>query len=83
MFLKGGGHLECGYYCYNFLTVHFSFSVNMSNLDLCQHSVSTGGVTTVVDMPLNNHPTTVSKETLKLKVSLIEQLYTSIFFFFK
>jgi len=34
--------------------------------------LSTGGVTTVVDMPLNNHPTTVSKETLKLKVSVID-----------
>ena len=33
--------------------------------------LSTTGVTTVVDMPLNNHPTTVFKETLKLKVSAV------------
>lgn len=28
----------------------------------------------MVDMPLNNHPTTVSQETLQLKVSVIDQL---------
>ncbi|XP_054804020.1 allantoinase [Prosopis cineraria] len=31
-------------------------------------AAAAGGVTTVVDMPLNNHPTTVSRETLKLKL---------------
>ncbi|KAK4271538.1 hypothetical protein QN277_020222 [Acacia crassicarpa] len=31
-------------------------------------AAAAGGVTTVVDMPLNNHPTTVSKETLELKL---------------
>ncbi|XP_028789715.1 allantoinase isoform X1 [Neltuma alba] len=31
-------------------------------------AAAAGGVTTVVDMPLNNHPTTVSKDTLKLKL---------------
>lgn len=31
-------------------------------------SVHAGGVTTLVDMPLNSFPSTVSKETLKLKV---------------
>ena len=30
--------------------------------------IRTGGVTTLVDMPLNNFPSTVSEETLKLKV---------------
>lgn len=29
-----------------------------------------GGVTTLVDMPLNSAPSTVSEETLKLKVSI-------------
>lgn len=29
-----------------------------------------GGVTTLVDMPLNSAPSTVSEETLKLKVSM-------------
>lgn len=28
----------------------------------------------MVDMPLNNHPTTVSKETLELKVSVVDYL---------
>jgi len=42
--------------------------------------LSTGGVTTVVDMPLNNHPTTVSKETLKLKVSVIDPVFAFIFY---
>ncbi|XP_028181524.1 allantoinase-like [Glycine soja] len=36
--------------------------------DTGTRAAAAGGVTTVVDMPLNNHPTTVSKETLKLKV---------------
>ncbi|XP_061375561.1 allantoinase isoform X2 [Gastrolobium bilobum] len=35
-------------------------------------AAAAGGVTTVVDMPLNNHPTTVSKETLKLKLEAAE-----------
>ena len=33
----------------------------------------------MVDMPLNNHPTTVSKETLELKVSVIDQMHTLFF----
>jgi len=37
-------------------------------------TLSTGGVTTVVDMPLNNYPTTVSKEKLKLKVLVIDSV---------
>ena len=28
-----------------------------------------GGITTLIDMPLNSDPSTVSPETLKLKVS--------------
>jgi dihydroorotase-like cyclic amidohydrolase len=40
-----------------------------------------GGVTTVVDMPLNNDPSTVSKETLELKVSVIDHLIAFIFSF--
>lgn len=43
--------------------------------------VSIGGVTTVVDMPLNNYPTTVSKETLELKVSVIDYLCDFKYFF--
>ncbi|XP_058771601.1 allantoinase-like [Vicia villosa] len=35
-------------------------------------AAAAGGVTTVVDMPLNNHPTTVSKETLELKLEAAE-----------
>ncbi|KAL9321222.1 hypothetical protein ACSQ67_013061 [Phaseolus vulgaris] len=42
--------------------------------DTGTRAAAAGGVTTVVDMPLNNHPTTVSKETLKLKVSVIDPL---------
>ncbi|WVY95028.1 hypothetical protein V8G54_034116 [Vigna mungo] len=42
--------------------------------DTGTRAAAAGGVTTIVDMPLNNHPTTVSKETLKLKVSVIGPL---------
>lgn len=35
-------------------------------------AAAAGGVTTVVDMPLNNHPTTVSQETLQLKLEAAE-----------
>lgn len=31
----------------------------------------TGGITTLIDMPLNSFPSTVSTETLKLKVCLV------------
>jgi len=30
--------------------------------------VSIGGITTLIDMPLNSEPSTVSEETLNLKV---------------
>ncbi|GKE66005.1 allantoinase, partial [Tanacetum coccineum] len=31
-------------------------------------AVAAGGITTLIDMPLNSHPSTVSKETLQLKI---------------
>lgn len=37
----------------------------MNYSSLCS---STGGITMLIDMPLNNFPSTVSEETLKLKV---------------
>ncbi|XP_027358934.1 allantoinase isoform X2 [Abrus precatorius] len=40
--------------------------------DTGTRAAAAGGVTTVVDMPLNNYPTTVSKETLKLKLEAAE-----------
>jgi dihydroorotase-like cyclic amidohydrolase len=41
--------------------------------------VSTGGITTLVDMPLNSFPSTVSQETLKLKVWTDEQQCITLF----
>ncbi|KAI5448068.1 hypothetical protein KIW84_015483 [Lathyrus oleraceus] len=44
-------------------------------------AAAAGGVTTVVDMPLNNHPTTVSKETLELKLEAAEnKIYVDVGF---
>ncbi|KAI4299370.1 hypothetical protein L6164_032837 [Bauhinia variegata] len=44
-------------------------------------AAAAGGVTTVVDMPLNNHPTTVSKETLELKLEATKKkLYVDVGF---
>ncbi|KAI4296719.1 hypothetical protein L6164_036653 [Bauhinia variegata] len=44
-------------------------------------AAAAGGVTTVVDMPLNNHPSTVSKETLKLKLEAAEKkIYVDVGF---
>lgn len=43
------------------------------------HCVCTGGITTLVDMPLNSFPSTVSQETLKLKVWTEEQQITLFF----
>nr|KYP62932.1 putative allantoinase 1 [Cajanus cajan] len=44
-------------------------------------AAAAGGVTTVVDMPLNNHPTTVSMETLKLKLEAAEnKIYVDVGF---
>jgi len=37
-------------------------------------SFHTGGITTLVDMPLNSFPSTVSEETLKMKVRFLCQL---------
>ncbi|XP_040865842.1 allantoinase isoform X3 [Glycine max] len=49
--------------------------------DTGTRAASAGGVTTVVDMPLNNHPTTVSKETLKLKLEAAEnKIYVDVGF---
>lgn len=56
---------------FSFVSMHYIDSFNI---------VSIGGVTTVVDMPLNNYPTTVSKETLELKVSVIYRLGDFNFF---
>ncbi|OIW13685.1 hypothetical protein TanjilG_08027 [Lupinus angustifolius] len=44
-------------------------------------AAAAGGVTTVVDMPLNNHPSTVSKETLGLKLDATEnKIYVDVGF---
>lgn len=44
-------------------------------------AAAAGGVTTVVDMPLNNHPTTMSKETLELKLEAAEdKIYVDVGF---
>lgn len=43
------------------------------------HCVSTGGITTLVDMPLNSFPSTVSQETLKLKVWIEKQQSITLF----
>ncbi|KAE9599285.1 hypothetical protein Lal_00043947 [Lupinus albus] len=44
-------------------------------------AAAAGGVTTVVDMPLNNHPTTVSKETLGLKLDATKnKIYVDVGF---
>lgn len=58
---------------YNVIDMHNLFSLVYIHIEwICSNNLSTGGVTTVVDMPLNNYPTTVSKETLKLKVLVID-----------
>ncbi|CAJ2648688.1 unnamed protein product [Trifolium pratense] len=44
-------------------------------------AAAAGGVTTVVDMPLNNDPSTVSKETLELKLKAAEnKIYVDVGF---
>ncbi|KAK7246522.1 hypothetical protein RIF29_41391 [Crotalaria pallida] len=44
-------------------------------------AAAAGGVTTVVDMPLNNNPSTVSKETLELKLEAAEdKIYVDVGF---
>ncbi|KAG4977878.1 hypothetical protein JHK82_037154 [Glycine max] len=49
--------------------------------DTGTRAAAAGGVTTVVDMPLNNHPTTVSRETLKLKLEAAEnKIYVDVGF---
>lgn len=40
--------------------------------------VSAGGITTLVDMPLNSNPSTVSEETLKLKVRMANFVWVSL-----
>lgn len=35
--------------------------------------VYTGGITTLIDMPLNSFPSTVSEETLQLKVKMAKE----------
>ncbi|KAK7412332.1 hypothetical protein VNO78_03786 [Psophocarpus tetragonolobus] len=49
--------------------------------DTGTRAAAAGGITTVVDMPLNNYPTTVSKETLKLKLDAAEdKIYVDVGF---
>lgn len=49
--------------------------------DTGTRAAAAGGVTTVVDMPLNNQPTTVSKETLELKLEAAEdKIYVDVGF---
>ncbi|XP_044495077.1 allantoinase isoform X2 [Mangifera indica] len=36
-------------------------------------AAAAGGVTTLIDMPLNSYPSTISKETLKLKIEAAEK----------
>lgn len=51
----------------------------------CIFFVYTGGITTLIDMPLNNFPSTVSEETLKLKVKMTNihfKVQTSTIFIF-
>ncbi|KAL9321223.1 hypothetical protein ACSQ67_013062 [Phaseolus vulgaris] len=49
--------------------------------DTGTRAAAAGGVTTVVDMPLNNYPSTVSKETLKLKLDAAEdKIYVDVGF---
>ncbi|KAL6844340.1 hypothetical protein ACP4OV_026013 [Aristida adscensionis] len=44
-------------------------------------AAAAGGITTLVDMPLNSHPSTVSEETLKLKVDAArDKLYVDVGF---
>ncbi|XP_059435708.1 allantoinase-like isoform X1 [Corylus avellana] len=44
-------------------------------------AAAAGGITTLVDMPLNNFPSTVSQETLKLKIEAAEErIYVDIGF---
>lgn len=53
----------------------------IKNITLLIHTLFiSGGITTLIDMPLNSYPSTVSKETLQLKVHKAN-LYTTIFFF--
>lgn len=48
-------------------TIHPSVYINASS-DVCYNF--SGGITTLIDMPLNSEPSTVSVDTLKLKVRL-------------
>ncbi|XP_041026058.1 allantoinase isoform X1 [Juglans microcarpa x Juglans regia] len=44
-------------------------------------AAAAGGITTLVDMPLNNFPSTVSQETLKLKIEAAEErIYVDVGF---
>ncbi|KAG2687572.1 hypothetical protein I3760_09G057900 [Carya illinoinensis] len=44
-------------------------------------AAAAGGITTLVDMPLNNFPSTVSQETLKLKIEAAkERIYVDVGF---
>ncbi|KAK9945472.1 hypothetical protein M0R45_010987 [Rubus argutus] len=44
-------------------------------------AAAAGGVTTLVDMPLNNFPSTVPRETLELKLKAVEsRIYVDVSF---
>lgn len=44
-------------------------------------AAAAGGITTLIDMPLNNYPSTVSEETLRLKVEAAqEKIYVDVGF---
>ncbi|KAJ4975085.1 hypothetical protein NE237_000191 [Protea cynaroides] len=44
-------------------------------------AAAAGGITTLIDMPLNSHPSTISEETLRLKIEAAEdKLYVDVGF---
>lgn len=50
-----------------------------SNTDIAMNNVPqyvpAGGITTLIDMPLNSFPSTVSEETLGLKVLIVDIVF--------
>lgn len=63
-------------------TFDYKFSEPLYNL--ASFIFYTGGITTLVDMPLNSFPSTVSRETLELKLKAAEsRIYVDVGMFLK